>query len=286
MPNIADYDTKIKFTGIVKQSDRITPDDQDEVRQIFLEIDKKKQIFKDGRNLGVFAKGPKDFGNPLLFRLYSIAGVSGTENGDRSLVEICVKRCFYIDTISGEQYPGAVSNYLCDLKDGDAVNLTGPFGSAFTIPEDKTANLVMIGQGTGIAPFRDLINKLYQDFGEWIGKVLLFHGARTGMELLYMNDEKDDLANYYDKKTFEAINVISPRPYFDDPIPLGSALEQKKAELWKLLQAPNTYVYLAGSQKMQAQISEAFINIAGSENNWALRKADLVAGNRWDEVFY
>ena len=286
MPDITDFDVSQKFTGVVKRSDRITPDDQDEVRQISLEINHRNWVYEDARNIGVFARGPKEFGSPILFRLYSIAGVTGLENDKKTRLEICVKRCFYIDEVNGEKYPGVVSNHLCDLKPGDTVNLAGPFGVAFRVPEDNTANLIMIGQGTGIAPFRPFIAKLYQDFGEWNGKVLLFHGARTGMELLYMNDEKKDLAYYYDKKTFEAIKVISARPHFDEPAPLDSALEQKKQELWQLLQAPNTYVYVAGLRKTQDQINSAFVNIAGSIEKWSLCKADLVADKRWDEILY
>lgn len=286
MPDITDYKKSKKFTGIVRQSDRITPSDQDEVRQITLQIDQWSRIFEDGRNIGVFAKGPEHFGSPLLFRLYSIAGVSGIDKGQTALVDICVKRCFYFHEFSDEKLPGIVSNYLCDLKPGDSVELSGPFGWAFEPPKDNTADLVMIGQGTGIAPFRGFIKRLQQVFGEWKGKVLLFHGARTGMELLYMNDEQQDLADYFDKETYEAIKVISPRPHFDEPIAFESALVEKKQELWELLQSPNTYVYLAGSREMEQQITTAFETIAGSEQKWGECKADLIAAGHWDEVFY
>ncbi len=286
MPDIADYQNSKKFSATVRQSDRITPSDRDEVRQISLQVDKWSGYFKDGRNIGVFAKGDESFGSPLLFRLYTIAGITGIENDKQSLIDICVKRCFYIDEINGEKYPGDVSNYLCDLKPGDTVEISGPFGWAFEPPKENTANLVMIGQGTGIAPFRGFIQRLQQEFGEWKGKVLMFHGARTGMEALYMNDEQSDIANYFDKETYEAIQVVSPRPHFDEPIAFESALKEKKQELEQLLQSPNTYVYLAGSREMEKQIDSTLATIAGSEEKWAERKADLVAAGHWDELYY
>jgi len=286
MPDIDDYKKSKKFTGIVRQSNRITPSDQDEVRQITIQIDQWSRIFEDGRNIGVFARGPESYGSPLLFRLYSIAGVTGIDNGESALVDICVKRCFYYHELSDEKFPGVVSNYLCDLTSGDPVELSGPFGWAFAPPKDNTANLIMIGQGTGIAPFRGFAQRIEQEFGEWKGKTLLFHGARSGMELLYMNDEQQDLANYFDKETYEAIKVLSPRPHFNEPIAFESALMEKKQELWELLQSPNTYVYLAGSREMEEQINSAFETIAGSDDKWQECKADLIATEHWDEVFY
>lgn len=286
MPNIDDYKGSKKYTAIVRRSERITPSDREEIREITLEIDKWPRIFEDGRNIGVYAKGPESFGSPTLFRLYSIAGVTGIDRGEKSLVDICVKRCFYYHEFSDEKYPGVVSNYLCDLKPGDTIKMSGPFGWAFEPPKDINANMVMIGQGTGIAPFRGFIKRIKQEYGEWKGKVLLFHGARTGMEMLYMNDEQQDLTNYFDKETYEAIKVVSPRPHFDEPIAFEQALLEKKKEMWELLQSPDTYVYLAGSRAMEKQINSAFSDIAGSEEKWEERKADLMAANHWDEVYY
>lgn len=286
MTDIADYKKSKKYSGIVRRSERITPSSQEEVREITIEVDKWPRIFADGRNIGVYARGPESFGSPLLFRLYSIAGISALDKGEKSLVDICVKRCFYYHEFSDEKLPGIVSNYLCDLKPGDRLELAGPFGWAFEPPRDTSANLIMIGQGTGIAPFRGFIRRIQREFGEWGGKVLLFHGARTGTEMLYMNDEQRDLENYFDKETYEAIKVVSPRPHFDDPIAFESALAERKQELWPLLQSPNTYVYLAGSRKMEEQINSAFVAIAGSEDKWEERKTALEEAGHWDEVLY
>src|SRR5207237_8093627 len=49
---------------------------------------------------------------------------------------------------------GVCSNYICDLKKGDKVQVTGPFGATFLMPNDPAANIIMICTGTGSAPFR------------------------------------------------------------------------------------------------------------------------------------
>ena len=48
-----------------------------------------------------------------------------------------MRRCFYIDDISGEKYPGIASNFLCDAEAGGRITITGPYRSPFKIPEQR-----------------------------------------------------------------------------------------------------------------------------------------------------
>ena len=196
-----------------------------------------------------------------------------------------VKRCTYIDDFSGEIFPGVGSNYLCDRKVGDEITITGPFELPFSVPEDKTANLILIGMGTGIAPFRAFIKHLYENVKDWEGKVRLFYGAKSGLELLYLNEKDGDLTNYYDEKTFEAFHALSPRPEWSDPIALNAAIEARAEEIIDMLSKSNTYVYAAGYDKLNDNLNKAFSNILG-EDNWLVRKAELIAGRKWAEVIY
>jgi ferredoxin--NADP+ reductase len=178
------------------------------------------------------------------------------------------------------------SNYLCDRRPGDGITITGPFGLAFEVPEEKDADLILIGSGTGIAPFRALVKHLYREVSDWRGRVLLFHGAKSGLELLYMNDAKDDFAQYYDEETFEAFKALSPRPNWADPIAWDLAIEARGEEVWDLLGKPTTYVYLAGLEKMRDELDKVFARLAGSPEKWQRRKAELEAGGRWVELLY
>ena len=110
--------------------------------------------------------------------------------------------------------------------------------------------------------------------------------ARSGLELLYMNDERDDFTQYYDEETFQAFKALSPRPAWGESIDWEGALSKRGEELWKLLEQANTYVYVAGLEKMRGELDDAFARIAGSEQKWARRRAELVAGGRWVEVLY
>ncbi len=287
MIRLEDYDIENQFKATVKETTRITPEESDEeVRDIFLEVDRKNFKFEVGQNIGVLISGPHEFGHDQHFRLYTIANLDEAKKSKKPLINICVKRVAYIDDYSGERYDGIASNYLCDLRPGDEVTLAGPYGQPFSLPEDKDANLLMIGMGTGIAPFRALAKRIYHERGGWKGKVRLFYGARSGLEMLYMNDKNGDLKNYYDEETFKAFEAVSPRPHMDDPIALDQTLEQHAKEVWRMILDPDTYVYVAGLEKIREMLDKAFIKMAGSKEKWERRKAELVAGKRWMELIY
>jgi ferredoxin--NADP+ reductase len=287
MTRLEDYDIEKQYRAKVKESNRITPEEsEEEVRDIFLEVDAKDHKFEIGQNIGVLIPGPHEFGHDTHFRLYTIANLDEAKKGKKLLINICVKRVAYIDDYSGERYDGIASNYLCDLSRGDEVTLAGPYGQPFDLPEDKHANLLLIGMGTGIAPFRALVKRIYHERGDWKGKVRLFYGAKSGLEMLYMNDKNGDLKNYYDEETFKAFEAVSPRPHMDDPIALDHTLEQHSKEVWKMILQPDTYVYVAGLEKIRDMLDKAFIKMAGSKEKWERRKAELVAGKRWAELLY
>lgn len=285
MAHLADFDTDKKFAAIVKKTERLTPVDTDEVREIQLEVQYPGFECQVDQSFGVLVKADDEFGNEYHHRLYSVADIPRRVNG-LPHITMLVKRCNYIDDFSGEMYEGVASNYLCNRKVGDKVTITGPFKLPFSVPEDKDANLILIGLGTGIAPFRAFIKHIYKNIGDWRGKIRLFYGARSGLELLYLNDKDGDLNQYYDQGTFEAFRALSPRPHWADPIALDAALEDRAEDIFELLNRTNTYIYVAGYEQINDMLNKAFSKIMGSEEKWMTRKAELVAGKKWAEILY
>ena len=281
------YDTDSRHQATVLSSERITSvDSTEEVRELLLEVDRPDFTFKVGQSIGVLAPGSPDFGQEFHFRLYSVADLPSRSKSGNPQIKICVRRCNFIDEYSGEVYKGIASNFLCDLKPGETLTMAGPYGLPFHVPEEMDANLVLIGSGTGIAPFRALVKHIYANVPEWKGRVLLYYGAKTGLEMLYMNKEKDDFAQYYDKETFEAIQALSPRPAWAAPIDWNEAISERGPKFWKMLSFPNTYVYLAGLEQMRDELDKVLSDLAGSPNMWKRRKAELMAGLRWVELLY
>jgi ferredoxin--NADP+ reductase len=284
---LEDFDTGTTYTARVLSSRRITAaGSSEEVRDIVLEVDRETYRYQPGQSIGVIVTGDHELGHKHHFRLYSVADTPGVGVHDKPRLALCVKRCNYIDEYSGEEYRGIASNYLCDLVEGDTLTVNGPFGIPFEVPEDHGAQLLLIGMGTGIAPFRMLLKHIYQDVKDWHGQVRLFYGAQTGLELLYMNDEMNDFAQYYDESTFEAIKALSPRPHWADPIAMDDAIEQRSEEILSMLEDPGTHVYVAGREDILETLDRVFGRMLGSPEKWQRRKAELQAGKRWVELVY
>lgn len=283
---LTEYDISNPFTATVTQSERITDENTDEVRHINLRVEHPSFQFIEGQSVGVLVAAPPVFGNENYMRLYSIASSRLGEDQDLAEISLCVRRCFIIDEISGERYPGVVSNYLCDAKPGDKIKMTGPYGRHFMPPRDHTCNLLMIGVGTGIAPFRAFLKHVYEDRKEWKGKVRLFYGARSGLDLLYLNDKNGDIATYYDEATFKAFEALSPRPHFDEPVDMYATIYENAAEAWDLIQDPKTHVYVSGLSKLEEDLDKVFSVAAGTPEVWETVKAELIEQGRWSTLFY
>ncbi len=272
------------YSAKLLSSTRITPGDSpEEVRHLVFRTDDLGFEAKPGQSIRVLAPG--QYGNPYHTRLYTIADPEQV-SPDSNEFTLCVRRCFYIDDFSGEEYKGVASNYLCDLKPGQSIKFDGPVGLVFPVPANKQADLLMIGMGTGIAPFRAYIRHIYEKLGGWQGRVRLFYGARTGLEMLYMNDQNQDLAQYMDQQTFKAIQAVSPRPALRAPIALSQAIEQHASEVLDMLNGKDTHVFIAGAQAMLEGVDKTMSGIAGSAIAWQTIKGVMVADGRWHEVLY
>jgi ferredoxin--NADP+ reductase len=288
MTYLSDFDTSHTIQAKVTGTHRITPDTVPEVRSIHMLIDHPDFNYKEGQHVGVSVPGRHEFGHDTHFRLYTIANSPQlNKNKDSVEIELCVRRCFYIDEFSGEEEPGIASNYLCDLKSGDTLTLSGPYGDAFEIPEDPETNLLMIGSGTGIAPFRAFSQHIYAAQPDWKGQLMLFYGARSGTENLYRNEINSDMDKYYDQKTFKAFEGLSQRPWMNrEDDGLHNLLEDNAEEIWELIQNPKTHVYLAGLEKTKTNFEDIMRSVAGSNARWQWMREEMIEQGRWSELMY
>lgn len=90
---------------------------------------------------------------------------------------------------------GAVTRALCALKPGDAVGLRGPYGSAWPVRDVEGSDLVIMAGGIGLAPLRPA---LYQALArrERYGRIVVLYGARSPLEMLYVDDLKSWRARF------------------------------------------------------------------------------------------
>jgi ferredoxin--NADP+ reductase len=272
--------------AFIKDSRRITPEGTDEVRHITLQVNDPAFQFVEGQSIGVVVPGPHPFGNPFHVRRYSIANARSIPLDTGVALDLLVRRCFYIDEVSGERYPGIASNYLCDAQPGAFLTISGPYLSPFKMPLDNRSNLLMIGTGTGIAPFRAFAQLIYERRGDWKGQVRLYYGGRSGLDLMYTNDETTDLANYYDEKTFKAFRALGTRPMMTSSQALERGLADNAEDALRLIGEPSTHVFLSGLGQIAAVFDKVMAEQEGSPEDWKAIKERMIDEGRWSELLY
>ncbi|MGL6112592.1 MAG: benzoyl-CoA 2,3-epoxidase subunit BoxA, partial [Rubrivivax sp.] len=134
----------------------------------------------EGQSIGVLPPGRDAKGRAHHARQYSIASPRNGERPGYNNLSLTVKRV--LEDHQGHPVRGVASNYLCDLKVGDKVQVIGPFGTSFLMPNHPRSHIVMICTGTGSAPMRAMTEwrRRLRASGKFEGgKLMLFFGART-----------------------------------------------------------------------------------------------------------
>jgi ferredoxin--NADP+ reductase len=193
---------------------------------------------------------------------------------------------FFIPTRdTGELKKGRVSNYLCDLKAGDEVLVTGPVGRTFFLPNDPQSDIIMVAVGTGIAPFRAFIHHLYYKGNpDWKGNVLLFFGTKTGMENLYMNERNNDIGQYYTEETFKEFTALSRS---SKPMYVQHQLRENIETIWEIMKRDRFSIYICGLKGVEECVAEVFHGIAlGQGLNWDQLLDKYKKEKRWHIEVY
>merc|ERR1712054_43036 len=189
------YKNKAPFTGKIISTKRVVgPQATGETCHIIMDH-KGKMPYWEGQSYGVIPPGtnPKN-GKPNSVRLYSIASSRYGDDMTGKTTSLCVRRATYWCPELKADDPakkGVCSNYLCDASPGDDLKITGPTGKVMLIPEGETfdADLIMVATGTGIAPYRSFIRRLFVEktpAGEaYKGTAWLFLGVANSDALLY-----------------------------------------------------------------------------------------------------
>jgi ferredoxin--NADP+ reductase len=121
----------------------------------------------EGQSLSVIPPGvdPKTH-KSFKPRLYSIASTRYGDLLDGNTVSLCVRRAEYVDPETGVKDPekqGVCSNVLCNALPGTLVQVAGPVGKTMVLPDDPGTDIIMVATGTGIAPFRAFLHRLFME---------------------------------------------------------------------------------------------------------------------------
>jgi benzoyl-CoA 2,3-dioxygenase component A len=211
----------------------------------------------EGQSIGIIPPGVDANGRPHHPRQYSIASPRNGERPGYNNVSLTIKRV--LEDHQGRPVRGVASNYLCDLKRGDAVQVIGPFGATFLMPNHPRSSIVMICTGTGSAPMRAMTEwrRRLRASGKFEGgKLLLFFGARTQEELPYFGPLQNLPKDFIDINFAFSRTPGQPKRYVQD------AMRERAADLAPLLADPNAYFYVCGLKSMEEGVVLALRDIA------------------------
>ena len=113
-------------------------------------------------------------GRPLR-RSYSVATYDGDPANPTRQIEMAVS---YVEG-------GAATMLLSNLREGQEIQASGPYGRFVLNENDKNARYLLIATGTGVTPYRAMLPTLRKLIPERQLEVHLLFGARTPIELLY-----------------------------------------------------------------------------------------------------
>ena len=289
------YKPKTPFMGTVTENYSLLKDGAiGRVQHITFDLaDGEPQLkYIEGQSIGIIPEGEDAKGKPHKLRLYSIASTRHGDNLEGNTVSLCVRQLEYKND-AGEQIYGVCSTYLCDIEPGTKVKITGPVGKEMLLPDDEEANVIMLATGTGIAPMRTYLRRMFepreQDTNGWKfrGKAWLFMGAPKTANLLYDEDflhyEKEYPDNFRYTKAIsrEEQNAKGGRMYIQDRV-----LEHAE-EIFAMIEDPKTHVYMCGLRGMEPGIDEAMTAAAAAKGlDWSELRPQLKKADRWHVETY
>ena len=200
----------------------------------------------EGQSIGILPPGLDAQGRSHHARQYSVASPRNGERPGYNNVSLTIKRV--LEDHQGRPVRGVASNHLCDLQVGDSVQVIGPFGASFLMPNHPRSNIVMICTGTGSAPMRAMTEwrRRLRASGKFEGgKLMLFFGARSKEELPYFGPLQNLPKDFIDINFAFSRTPGQPKRYVQD------VMRERAADLVALLSDPNTCFYVCGLKSME-----------------------------------
>jgi benzoyl-CoA 2,3-dioxygenase component A len=211
----------------------------------------------EGQSIGIVPPGRDAAGRPHHPRQYSIASARNGERPGYNNLSLTIKRV--LEDHEGRPVRGVASNYMCDLKVGDKVEVIGPFGATFLMPNHPRSHVVMICTGTGSAPMRAMTEwrRRLRKSGKFEGgKLMLFFGARTPQELPYFGPLQKLPKDFIDVNLAFSRVAGQPKRYVQD------LMRERAADLAPLLADANAYFYVCGLKSMEEGVVMTLRDIA------------------------
>jgi len=290
------YKNKAPFTAKVISTKRIVgPSATGETCHIIMNHGGKMPYW-EGQSYGVIPPGenPKKPGKPNTVRLYSIASSRYGDDMTGTTTSLCVRRATYWCPEMKADDPakkGICSNFLCDSKPGTELSLTGPSGKVMLIPESNpNADLIMVATGTGIAPYRSFIRRLFVEDtpygGVYKGLAWLFLGVANTDALLYDDEWQTVLKKFPDNfrvdyaLSREQTNVDGGKMYIQDKV------KEYADEVFDRMDN-GAHMYFCGLKGMMPGITEMLEGVSAKKGLvWEDKLGEWKKAGQWHVEVY
>jgi ferredoxin--NADP+ reductase len=260
------------------------------VRHLIFDISAGNLRYLEGQSIGIIPDGTDNNGKPHKMRLYSIASTRHGDYVDDKTVSLCVRQLVYKHPETGETVYGVCSTHLCNLSVGADVKITGPVGKEMLLPDDENATVIMMATGTGIAPFRSFLWRMFKEQHEdykFKGLAWLFFGVPYTPNILYKEELEQLQREFPDnfRLTYaisrEQQNAQGGKMYIQDRI------KENADELWQLIHQDNTHTYICGLKGMEGGIDEGMSAASSKfDVHWSDYQKQLKKAHRWHVETY
>jgi benzoyl-CoA 2,3-epoxidase subunit A len=269
-PQINVYTRANPAKGMVTGNIRITSEGSaSDVHHIIFDFGAVRFPYLEGQSIGVIPPGVDQEGNLHAMRLYSVASARDGERPNTNNMALAVKRILKRDD-SGCEFCGRASNWLCDLQQGETVEMVGPFGSTFLMPNDSDADLLMICTGTGVSPFRGFTHWRRRTAPHARGRLFLFYGARSADELPYFGPLQGYVQSELHRELVYSRSEGSEKEYVQD------RLRNRAVDIAELLREDKTHIYVCGLRGLEDGVESALTNISREHGiDWPALRTEL-----------
>ncbi|MGF1678848.1 MAG: sulfite reductase flavoprotein subunit alpha [Candidatus Methylacidiphilales bacterium] len=202
----------------------------------------------------------------IVPRLYSIAS-SIAKHPDEVHLTVAIVRY----ETHGRKKKGLTTGFLADDAPLGEASLPVFFAPSkhFKLPEDPSTPVIMVGPGTGIAPFRAFLEQREIDHAP--GKNWLFFGDQhEATDFLY----EDEFKAWQHSGLLTRLDTAFSRDQ-EKKIYVQDRMKENGAEIWKWLHEERAYFYVCGdAQRMAKDVHQALIDIAIQHGDMTPEDAD------------
>lgn len=204
-----------------------------------------------------------DLLRPLTSRQYSIASSAKAHEGE---VHILVKPVSYQQ--NSREHLGAASNWLKQLQIGDTVPVHIKENNSFKLPKNPDDKIIMIGAGTGVAPYRSFLFEREAQGAK--GNSWLFFGEQHfRSDFLYQTDWQ----SFLKKGVLERMSVAFSRDQ-EEKVYVQHKIAEEAETLYQWLKE-GAYLYVCGDiNRMAADVHQALLDVIVKQSTKSRQDAE------------